>query len=74
MIELDLPIGQQLILIAILALGLVVYLVWEFSPRRTPQNNPELTETDKTIEFTADDLNPLYGAYIQLGMRGKNDR
>lgn len=66
MIELDLPLDQQIILIFFL----FVFLLWVIRPRRSAQRSPDRMEAPQTVETTSQDLNPEYGRYIQLGMRG----
>ena len=64
--ELDLPLDQEIMLLACL----LVLLLWVIRPRRSAQRSPDETGTPQTVETTSQDLNPEYGRYIQLGMRG----
>ena len=65
-IELDLPLDQELLLLTCL----LVLLLWVIRPRRSTQHSPDRTEAPQTVETISQDLNPEYGHYIQLGMRG----
>ena len=64
--ELDLPLDQEIMVLVCL----LVLLLWVIRPRRSAQRSPDRMEAPQTVETTSQDLNPEYGRYIQLGMRG----
>ncbi|GGE36883.1 hypothetical protein [Streptococcus himalayensis] len=65
--ELDLPIEQLLALVIIL--GIVNIFLWRHLGVFQLASKPQKKPIDKD---TTEQLNPNYGAYIQLGMRRNN--
>ena len=60
---------------AIIFVLLLLFLIWKIWHLKGSQSSPEplrATKSNRTVEYTADELNPEYGAYIQLAGRKYN--
>lgn len=68
--EIDMTPGQ-----AILFVLLLLFLIWKLCHLKGSQSSPEplrATKSNRSAEYTTEELNPEYGAYIQLAGRKYN--
>ena len=64
--EVNLPLDQKMLALLLLLL----LLLWVIRPRTNGERTARNDKKQETVETTSQDLNPEYGRYIQLGMRG----
>lgn len=60
---------------AIVFVSLLLFLIWKLWHLNSPQSSPEplrATKNTRAVEYTTEELNPEYGAYIQLAGRKYN--
>lgn len=68
--EIDMTPGQAIVFVLLL-----LFLIWKLWHLKGSQSSPELlraTKSNRAVEYTTEELNPEYGAYIQLAGRKYN--
>lgn len=68
--EIDMTPGQAIVFVLLL-----LFLIWKLWHLKGSQSSPEplrATKSNQAVEYTTEELNPEYGAYIQLAGRKYN--
>ena len=68
--EIDMTPGQAIVFVLLL-----LFLIWKLWHLKGSQSSPEplrATKSNQEVEYTIEELNPEYGAYIQLAGRKYN--
>ena len=68
--EIDMTPGQAIVFVLLL-----LFLIWKLCHLKGSQSSPEplrATKSNRSVEYTTEEPNPEYGAYIQLAGRKYN--